>query len=177
VLTAEVELLREAVDRGLPVLGVCLGGQLLASALGGSVQKARRRAVTWRELAVADPDDALFGAHASVPAVHWNEDIFTLPPGAVEVLRAPEPDGVEGFRFGDCAWGIQFHPEVDAAVLDDWYLRYADWLDQAGVAEPDARALDARSLDRQIEFAADLFGAFAAQVASLTKLPSVRSRR
>jgi GMP synthase (glutamine-hydrolysing) len=172
-LDAEARLLREAVDRGMPVLGICLGGQVLASALGGGVQRARQRAVTWRELAVADPGDALFGAHASVPAVHWNQDIFTLPAGAVEVLRAPEPDGVEGFRYGDRAWGIQFHPEVDAAVLDDWYERYGDWLEEAGVATPDARALDAQWLDRQSELAADLFTAFAAQVGSAALARSV----
>ena len=120
--------------------------------------------MTWRELTSQDPDDPLFGAHATVPALHWNEDVFTLPPGAVEVLRGPEPEGVEAFRFGACAWGTQFHPEVDAAALDGWYARYGDWLGQAGVDERGARELDARWLDRQAEFAESLFAAFAAQV-------------
>ena len=165
VLAAEADLLRDAVALGRPVLGICLGGQLLARAFGGNVRRAARRAVTWRELTAQDPDDPLFGAHASVPALHWNEDVFTLPPGAVEVLCAPEPDGVEAFRVGDRAWGVQFHPEADADEVDDWYVRYADWLEQAGVDEQSARALDERWLDRQAEFAADLFAAFALQVA------------
>ena len=173
VLAAEAELLGDAVGLGLPVLGICLGGQVLARALGGTVRRAGRRAVTWRELTPQDPDDPLFGAHASVPALHWNEDVFTLPPGAVEVLRGPEPEGVEAFRFGTRAWGLQFHPEVDAAALDGWYVRYGDWLAQAGVDESGARALDRRWLDRQAEFSASLFAAFAAQVAQ----PSVVGRR
>jgi GMP synthase-like glutamine amidotransferase len=134
VLAAEAELLRAAVDDGLPVLGICLGGQVLARALGGHVHRARRRAVTWRELTPQDPADPLFGGHASVPAVHWNEDVFTLPPGAVEVLRGPDPEGVEAFRYGDRAWGVQFHPEVTADILTAW------WADHE--ADPDAAALD-----------------------------------
>ena len=171
VLAAEAEVLRDAVAAGVPVLGICLGGQLLSHALGGEIRRARRRAVTWRELTPEDSGDPLFGPHSSVPALHWNEDVFTLPPGAVEVVRGPEPEGVEAFRFGDRAWGTQFHPEVDAAALDGWYERYGDWLGQAGVDEPGARALDARMLDRQAAFASSLFAAFAAQVAQ----PAVRS--
>jgi GMP synthase (glutamine-hydrolysing) len=165
LLVAEAELLRQAVALRLPVLGICLGGQVLARALGGGVRRAGRRAVTWRELASQDPDDPLFGAHRSVPALHWNEDVFTLPPGAVEVLRGPDAEGVEAFRFGPHAWGLQFHPEVDAVALDGWYARYGAWLAEAGVDEPGARALDARWLDRQAEFAARLFASFAAQIA------------
>jgi GMP synthase (glutamine-hydrolysing) len=163
-LAAEAELLREAVGRGLPVLGICLGGQILARALGGGVARARRRAVTWRELTPGDPADPLFGPQAAVPALHWNEDVFTLPPGAVEVLHGPEPEGVEAFRCGDRTWGVQFHPEVDAAALDGWYARYGDWLAQAGVDEAAARALDRRWLERQAAASAALFTAFAAQV-------------
>jgi GMP synthase-like glutamine amidotransferase len=165
LLAEEAELLREAVAREMPVLGICLGGQVLSRALGGTVRRAGRRAVTWRELTPQDPQDPLFGGDAPVPALHWNEDVFTLPPGAVELLRAPEPEGVEAFRFGDRAWGIQFHPEADAAALDEWYARYGDWLGEAGIDEPGARALDARWLERQAEFASGLFTAFAAEVA------------
>jgi GMP synthase-like glutamine amidotransferase len=178
VLAAEADLLRSAVDRGVPVLGICLGGQVLARALGGTVVAARRRAVTWRELTPRDPGDPLFGGHGTVPALHWNEDVFTLPPGAVEVLGAPEPEGVEAFRYGERAWGVQFHPEVDADALDGWYARYGDWLGQAGVDEHGARALDARWLDRQAQFSAQLFAAFAAQVSQVRspRTPAVVER-
>jgi GMP synthase-like glutamine amidotransferase len=148
----------------MPVLGLCLGGQLLARALGAPVRRARHRTVSWRELrplpgAESDP---LVGALGDpVPALHWNEDVFELPPGAVELL-GPRGEGVEAFRAGSCAYGLQFHPEVTPRVLDGWYAAYADWLEQAGVAEADARAADARCERAQAELAGRLFSGFAA---------------
>jgi GMP synthase-like glutamine amidotransferase len=160
-LQAEIALLRSAVFLGIPVLGICLGGQLLASALGGEVTHASRRAVTWRSPSVIVDSDPLFGARGTrVPALHWNEDLFTLPPGAVPIL-GPEIEGVEAFRFGTCAWGVQFHPEVDAVALDGWYASYGPWLEEAGVTEMMARARDARWLPVQEVFSAGLFSRFA----------------
>lgn len=165
-LEAEVGLLREAASAGTPVLGVCLGGQLLAHALGGRVARLARRTVGWRELhpLPAARDDALLGSlPAPAMALHWNEDCFSLPPTAVE-LAAPAGPGCEAFRHGASAWGIQFHPEVDAEVLEAWYGAEAGWLEEAGVSEAQARAADRRHLDGQARTGAALFGAFAAVV-------------
>jgi GMP synthase (glutamine-hydrolysing) len=166
-LQEEAELLREAVAARVPVLGVCLGGQLLSHALGGSVRRLPRRTVAWRELEAlpAAAEDRVFAAVGSpVPALQWNEDGFTLPPGATELL-AGGPDGVAAFRAGACAWGVQFHPDVDAEALDGWYARYGGWLEQAGVDERAARAADRRHLPAHLEAARRLFGAFARVVA------------
>ena len=163
LLRAEAWLLRDAVSAGVPVLGVCLGGQLLAHALGATVVRAPRRAVAWVELAAlpAAADDPLFGTLSSpVAGLHWNEDVFALPAGATELLIG-FPSGVAAFRAGESAWGIQFHPEVDGPALDGWYESYGSWLVQAGVLEPDARAADARHLPGQGAAADRLFGAFA----------------
>ena len=165
-LRAELELLRAAVALELPVFGVCLGGQLLAKALGGEVWRMRRRMIGWeqlRPLAAAREDDLFAGLPATTSALHWNEDCFSLPPDAVE-LAAPAGPGCEAFRHGRSAWGIQFHPEVDAAVLETWYRLEAGWLDQAGVEEAHARAADARHLPAQAEVGAAIFGAFAVVV-------------
>jgi GMP synthase-like glutamine amidotransferase len=163
VLRAEGDLLREAVRAGVPVLGVCLGGQLLAHALGGTVRRAPRRTVSWVELAAlpAAADDPLFSPLGSpVRGLHWNEDVIALPPGATELLTGSAL-GVAAFRAGRSAWGVQFHPEVDGATLDGWYAHYGTWLGQAGVSEQDARAADDRHLPAQAELAERLFGAFA----------------
>jgi GMP synthase (glutamine-hydrolysing) len=166
-LQAEAELLRDAVAAGVPVLGVCLGAQLLAHALGAPVRRAARRTVAWVELEApaAAAGDPLFSPLGSaVRGLHWNEDVFALPPGATELLTGA-PEGVAAFRAGERAWGVQFHPEVDGAVLDGWYAGYASWLREAGVSEGDARAADVRHLPAQAVLAERLFGAFARLVA------------
>ena len=107
-LAAEAELLREAVARGVPVLGVCLGAQLLAHALGGTVRTLERRHLDWIELhalPAAAGDPVLGALPPGAHGVHWNEDGFDLPPGAVELLRSPAGSG-EGFRAGERAWGV-----------------------------------------------------------------------
>lgn len=162
-LDQEVALLSQAVTRELPVFAVCLGAQLLSHALGGEVHKAQRRVVEWRELqplgdAVADP---IFGAlPVPVPALHWNEDVFSLPPGGVELLERGG-EGVEAFRFGTNAWAVQFHPDADPTNLDGWYRDFAPWLEEIGAEEPAARRADAEHVDAQAALAEGLFGGFA----------------
>jgi GMP synthase (glutamine-hydrolysing) len=168
-LAAEAEYLREEAERGTPILGVCLGGQLLAHALGGSVERLPRRMVTWAEverLPGADGDPVVGGLADPVRALHWNEDGFSIPPGGVELLsRAGE--GGEAFRWRDNAWGIQFHPEADAAALDGWYAD-VDWLSEAGVEEAAAREADRVHLPGQRATAEGIFGGFARYVVTRT---------
>lgn len=135
-----------------------------------------RRMIGWWQLeplpaAAADP---LFAAlPRPTAALHWNEDSFEPPAGSVELLPRPGP-GAEAFRAGHCAWGIQFHPEADADLLETWYEMGGDSLRQAGVAEREARERDAAHLPRQAETAQALFGAFARLAAGD---PSLAERR
>jgi GMP synthase (glutamine-hydrolysing) len=156
-LEPELTLLRDAAHSGVPVLGICLGGQLLARSLGAEVRRSPRRTVAWHELEPLEADPVLGGGR--VVALHWNEDVFDLPEGAVELL-GPRREGVEAFRFGECAWAIQFHPEVGGETLDGWYATYGDWLGEAGVTEDEARAQDRVHLGAQEAQAERLFGAF-----------------
>jgi GMP synthase (glutamine-hydrolysing) len=164
LLTAEAQLLREAVAAELPVLGVCLGAQLLAHALGGAVRRLPRRMLAWTPLEPlpAAAGDPLLGAlPPGAVGLHWNEDGFEPPPGAVELLERPGATG-EAFRIGPCAWGVQFHAEVPGSELEGWYR---DWgaagLAAAGVEEAQARAADARHLPGQRALSDALFGGFA----------------
>lgn len=163
-LLAEVDLLRRAVAEEVPVLGICLGGQLLAHALGATVRRASRRRIGWLDLVptaegAADPLISAAGGH--IPGLHWNEDVFDLPPGAIELLERPG-EGVEAFRAGSRAWGVQFHPDADPAGLEGWY-GIPGWLAEAGVREDEARSADEAHRVRQAEAGRALFHAFAAE--------------
>ena len=165
-LEQEAELLRAAVESEVPLFGICLGGQLLSHALGGEVSEMERPIVGWRAVEPLAPagDDTVF-AHAPdrVCTLHWNQDCFTAPPGSVELLTRAGP-GVEAFRAGTSAWGIQFHPEAGADALDRWYADSPTDLDRAGVDMERARAADAENLPGQEALAGALFGAFARRV-------------
>ena len=164
LLCEELDWMRDAVAAGVPVLGVCLGGQLLARALGGSVHALARPNLAWKPLEVTPGGsaDPIAGALESPVGLFWNNDAIVPPPGAVELLRAPG-DGCAAFRYGSTAWGIQFHPEVTADVLEHWWERWgADQLARSGVDEATARAADARHLGGQAALSAVVFERFAA---------------
>lgn len=126
-LAHELEWIREAVQRNLPVLGVCLGAQLLAKALGARVYAAPQKEIGWFsvDMTGAAGDDPLLSACQTRETVfQWHGDTFDLPEGAVWLARS-EVAPHQAFRFGRCAWGLQFHVELTPAELDLW-LREPD---------------------------------------------------
>jgi len=115
-------LTREAVEAGVPYLGVCLGAQILARALDRPVMKAARREVGFQPVhpTEAASDDALLSGFTDGDRVfQWHEDTFDLPEGAT-LLATDDDVPHPAFRVGDLAWGIQFHFEVDGAELEAW---------------------------------------------------------
>lgn len=142
------DLVRTAVAEAVPTLGICLGHQLVASALGGRVERNPRGQqlglleVGWTAEAVADE---LFGTLAEAPApargAHWNDDVVTvLPPGATLLASAPTGE-VQAVRFAPTVWGVQLHPEVDHAILRRWAADDAGSHAAAGIDQ--AALLDA----------------------------------
>jgi GMP synthase (glutamine-hydrolysing) len=118
-LATEREWLEEALRRDLPLLGICLGAQLLARALGAEVRAGERPELGYAPVEVLDPEDPLLGALApSATALHWHGDVFDLPDGAKHLARSDLTE-VQAFRHGN-AWGVLFHPESDLALLEAW---------------------------------------------------------
>jgi GMP synthase (glutamine-hydrolysing) len=118
-------LLRHAVEVEAPTLGICLGHQLAAVALGGGStpnergQTAGVRRIGWADDAGRDP---LFAPLTATDAavVHWNGDVVTELPDGVSVLARTDDGAPQALRFGPRAWGVQFHPEADHAVVAVW---------------------------------------------------------
>jgi GMP synthase-like glutamine amidotransferase len=143
-LPAERELTRRAVADGVPLLGICLGAQVLAVVAGGAVRGDHGRPergscrVSLRREAEAD---ALFaGLPGDFRVIQNHRDQITgLPPGAVRLAES-EACPVQAFRVGERAWGVQFHPEAGAGRLDHW--------DEVALADA---GLDLRALRAEAE--------------------------
>jgi GMP synthase (glutamine-hydrolysing) len=131
-LAAEREWLAEAVRRELPLLGICLGAQMLARALGAEVRVGEGPEIGFAPVAVSDPDDPVLGGLAPRSDVlHWHGDVFDLPDGA-ESLASSARTEHQAFRAGN-AWGVLFHPEADLALVEAW-LAVPEMIDEAVAA-------------------------------------------
>jgi GMP synthase (glutamine-hydrolysing) len=111
--------LAEATRSEMPVLGICLGAQLLARALGAAVIPGERKEIGFHEVTVDDPADPILGGLAPCARVlHWHGDVFELPDGATHLASSALTEN-QAFRRGN-AWGVLFHPEADVALVDQW---------------------------------------------------------
>jgi len=131
-LATEREWLAEAVRRELPVLGICLGAQLLARALGAEVRPGEAVELGFAPVEVADHDDPILGGLAPGGEVlHWHGDVFDLPDGATPLASSKLTEH-QAFRAGN-AWGVLFHPEADFALVEAW-MAVPEMIDEAVAA-------------------------------------------
>lgn len=138
-LRDEIRLLQDALAASKPILGVCLGSQLLAAALGAPVMPGPRKEIGWHRVSLtADAaSDRVFGGVAgSFAALHWHGDVFELPRGAVS-LASSALTRHQAFRYGANAYGILFHMELTGAMLEQWVTSFADELRAAAVSGGD----------------------------------------
>jgi GMP synthase (glutamine-hydrolysing) len=141
-LADEIALIRRRLAERKPILGICLGAQMMAAALGARVYPGTNgKEIGWFPLKAASDSPDWFAPLLAVDLklFHWHGDTFDLPPGA-RLLASSERYAHQAFTIGDFALGLQFHPEVTAAGLESWYVGHASELQSAGLSAAGLRA-------------------------------------
>lgn len=165
-LLTERAAIAEAIARETPMLGICLGAQLIAATLGGATL---RDAAVERGWARVEPTEAgradplLAHLDAGQPLFQWHDDTFTLPEPAVHLARS-EACEQQAFRVGESAYGLQFHLEADRSLIERWVDRWSEADTALEPAAESPRARIARDTDSHLERATRvgeaLFGEF-----------------
>jgi len=165
-LKTELLAIEAALRQEKPVLGICLGAQLLAHVLGAPVRRHVQQEIGWYDLVTTGPgrDDPVLGPIGEVsPVFQWHGCTYDLPTGAVQLARTDTCEQ-QAFRFGANAYGFQFHMEADEAMIDRW-LRlpaYRDELAAAGIGrdEQSIRAATEAQMRRMRPAAESTFNRF-----------------
>lgn len=130
-LNDEKQLMEDALSKALPVLGICLGSELLASALGARVHRAPKKEIGWFPVTLT-PEAMVTGPFAGAPpsftVLHWHGDVFDLPADAVSLARS-DLTACQAFRAGVAAYGILFHLEVTRQIVEQMARAFRAELD------------------------------------------------
>jgi GMP synthase (glutamine-hydrolysing) len=145
-LTSEIACIAARLRARMPILGICLGAQLMAAALGAKVYPGEHGAeIGWSPLVAASsqilspPEWFTPLLRHGLAVFHWHGDTFDLPKGAVRLAKSNQYIN-QSFIIDDFALGLQFHPEVTVNGLENWYVGHACELHHAGIAPEKLRA-------------------------------------
>ena len=179
-MRAEVELLRDTLQLGVPVLGVCLGAQLLATAAGAEIRRSPSPEIGWFDVArcfEGERDPIFAGLPARFLAYEWHSYAFALPAGSVELARSAACP--QAFRLGETAWGVQFHPEVVPEIVREWALDYESDPDAIAMGfDPPAHIAEAAErLPAWMDIGRDLFEAFLTAASAARRAPLAAAAR
>lgn len=180
-LLVELRAIEDALKRNLPILGICLGGQLLAKALGADVRKNEVREIGWYDIArrEAGKGDPLIRHFNDVERMfQWHGDTFDIPTSAVHLVSSDDCAN-QAFRYGEKAYGLQFHMEVDEPMIHRWLNVPSLKVELESMGErtsADAiRAHTRESIERLKSLSQTSFGEFVSlfgQMKKVVRLPS-----
>ena len=165
-LRDEMRLIESALSDNRPILGVCLGAQLLAAVLGASVKRSESREIGWypvRLTEAAHNDRLMHGLPAEFIAAHWHSDVFDLPHGAV-ALASSEMTPIQAFSFGDKAYGLLFHAEITEDRIRQLVNEFAEDLKRVGVDGDSYLARAPEYMPALSEIGAAVFSRWAAPI-------------
>lgn len=121
-LVSEKSFIRDCIEAGKPVLGICLGSQLIANAMGARVYRNNEKEIGWFPVQGMEPDDPMtFRFPLTFDVFHWHGDTFDLPVGAIR-LASSEATKNQAFQIGKSVIGIQFHPESTPSLLQEMVM-------------------------------------------------------
>jgi GMP synthase (glutamine-hydrolysing) len=165
-LREEMRLIEAALKENKPIVGVCLGSQLIAATLGAKVYRGASREIGWypvRLSAEASSDRLLRGIATEFTAAHWHSDMFDLPAGAT-ALASSEQTPIQGYRYGEKAYGFLFHAEMTEEILGALVTEFGDGLKRIGLDGDAILAEAPRHLGQLGQIAATIFGRWAGPI-------------
>ncbi len=165
-LSTELRLIERAIETHIPVLGICLGAQLIAKALGARVEQNPEREIGWYPVtltAAARADPLLQHFRATEQLFQWHRDTFDIPRGAVHLASSPQCSS-QAFRYGTNIYGFQFHLEADEHLIERWLrvpVHRREIESMNGKVDPDSiRRQTAGHIERMKELSRHTFGEF-----------------
>ena len=132
-LIEEDLFIKEAIQRGKSILGICLGAQLIAKALGAKVSKASTKEIGWYDVSltrIGSIDPFFSRLPKTFSVFQWHGDTFEIPHGAV-LIATSSPVSHQAFRYGDNVYGLQFHLEVTQEIIRDWMDSYKEEFEES----------------------------------------------
>jgi GMP synthase (glutamine-hydrolysing) len=144
-LHEEMPALRARLAAGRPTLGICLGAQMIAKALGAAVGPGPQKEIGWGPVTLTEAGKAsVLKPLADAPVLHWHGDNAALPPGAIGLASTPACPN-QAFAIGDTILALQFHIEADPTRIEQWLVGHATELGNAGI---DPRTLRRRAVEQ-----------------------------